>query len=305
MERDASTVSNASRSREFLLTPLEFRKIASIAYEETGILLPEAKETLVYARLIKRLRFLGLSSFAEYIGLLSDKLGKAEHTFLISALTTNTTRFNRESHHFEYLAEVVLPPLVAAARRGARVRLWSAACSSGEESYEIAFSLLRLCPEAVELDVKILATDIDEEILALARRGVYSAQSISALPEHTKNAFFTDIKNSADSLSISSEVRALVSFRQMNLTLPWPVKGPFDVIFCRNVAIYFDMETQSKIWQKFSDAIVGGGFLCIGHSERLSSAVRDNFDVVGMTMFRRRSAQACESSQLVYKKRSD
>lgn len=295
MERVGFTVNSMSRTREFLLTSSEFKKIASIAYEETGILLPEAKEPLVYARLVKRLRFLGLSSFAEYIDLLSEQSGKHERTLLISALTTNTTRFNRENHHFEYLAEAVLPPLIAAARRGARVRLWSAACSSGEEAYEIAFSILRLCPEAVGLDIKILATDIDEEILALARRGVYSVRSISVLPEYTKNAFFADVKNNADLLSISTEVRALISFRQMNLILPWPVRGPFDVVFCRNVAIYFDAKTQDRIWKNFTDAIGIGGLLCIGHSERLSNAVRDNFDVVGMTMFRRRSAQACTS----------
>lgn len=290
----AINLANFGNSREYLLTPQEFSRIASIAYDETGILLPEAKEPLVYARLVKRVRFLGLPSFAAYIELLLSHSANDERKLLVSALTTNTTRFNRESHHFEYLEEVILPPLLALARRGDRIRLWSAACSSGEEPYEMAFSILRLCPEAADLDVKILATDIDEEILGLARQGIYSKQSVSTLPAHTLSAFFTSTKSSAEALTVCNEARSLVNFRRMNLIRPWPVKGPFDVVFCRNVAIYFDAATQDSIWQKFRDTIGGGGFLCIGHSERLSSTVRDDFDVVGMTMFRRRSAQLRE-----------
>lgn len=278
--------------RDFPFTRADFTKIAQLVYAEAGITLPEVKEPLVYARLSRRLRDLRLDSFAQYTAALSRPGADEERRRLVSALTTNTTRFLREPHHFDLLTTQVLPPLIAHARRGGRVRLWSAACSSGEEAYSIAFSVLALCPEARSLDIRILATDIDEEILAQAREGSYTEHSLANLPHGLADRHFDPARKPGENRCVTADVRALLNFRQMNLIRPWPVKGPFDAVLCRNVVIYFDAATQDQIWHRFEATIPPGGYLFIGHSERLSASVKDRFDVVGMTAYRMRSKDA-------------
>lgn len=282
--------------RDYPFTGADFRKIAMLAQAESGITVGSGKEPFIYSRLVKRLRQLDLQSFAEYVDLLSDTAQTEERSLLVSALTTNTTRFFRENHHFETLSHSVLPPLITAARKGARVRLWSAACSSGEEACCIAFAVLKLCPDAAGLDIKILATDIDLRILGVARRGTYPGLAVAALPDDITRRFFDPPEAAGAARSVTGAVRALIEYRQMNLVRPWPVRGPFDAVFCRNVAIYFDADTQNGIWRGFHAVIGRGGYLFIGHSERLSAAVKPGFAPVGMTTYRRSKAALLPAS---------
>lgn len=270
--------------REFDLSGETFRQIADLACSEAGIVLTDAKEPLVYARLAKRLRLLSLGSFAEYLGLLAES--HSERAEFISTLTTNTTQFFREAHHFDTLADTVLPPLIETARRGGRVRLWSAGCSSGEEPFSLAMTLLLLCRDVAALDVKILATDVDRQILDRAEAGRYPAQSLATLPAGVQAWF--GAADPEGRRAIDPTVRGLVTFRQMNLVRPWPVNGPFDAILCRNVVIYFAPETQDRIWHGFVSTLKPGGHLFIGHSERLSPSVKNEFETIGMTTFRLR-----------------
>ncbi len=192
---------------------------------------------------------------------------------MLTALTTNVTRFFREPHHFEHLKTRVLPHLIANARRGGRIRLWSAACSSGQEPYSIALTLLSLWPEAASHDVKMLATDIDPHMLATGRRRA-STRSASSEPVPRRPAqalLRADARSTASRIGASARrCAALVAFRQLNLIEPWPMQGPFDAIFCRNVVIYFDEPTQQRIWEKFVPRLAPDGALYIGHSERVT-----------------------------------
>ncbi|MGC9447108.1 protein-glutamate O-methyltransferase [Cereibacter johrii] len=275
-------------ARDPQLSQEDFQRIAELAHAEAGLTMPDAKEPLVYARLAKRLRQLSLTSFTAYLDLISRPEGRDERSMFISSMTTNTTRFFREEHHFELLAERVLPPLLEAARRGARVRLWSAGCSSGEEPFSMAITLLELCPDAGHYDIKILATDIDSKILGRAQAGCFAASSLAALPDAVLAQHFGP-PDPDGRREVSAELRTLVTFKPLNLVKPWPVTRPFDVIFCRNVAIYFDPATQNRIWRGFASTLAPGGHLFIGHSERLSHEVRHQFETVGMTSFRLRA----------------
>ncbi len=291
----AGTAGQAARpapARDFPFTASDFRQIAAIAREEAGISLPEIKEPLVYSRLVKRVRGLGLRSFEQYCALIASRDGVDERMHMISALTTNVTRFFREDHHFRHLEEVALPPLLAAARKGARLRLWSAGCSSGEEAYCLAFTLLRACPEAAKLDVKVLASDIDPQILQIAEAGRYRAAEMAQLPDWVARYLRPD--EGTATRAVGDQARALVSFRRLNLIRPWPVRGPFDVVFCRNVAIYFEPATQATLWQGFAGAMASGGFLYIGHSERMPDTMRAQFVMAGMTTYRRLDGSAAE-----------
>ncbi|WP_036255501.1 CheR family methyltransferase [Methylocapsa acidiphila] len=283
---------------EFTLSRADFRQIASMLHADAGIHLPESKAALVYSRLAKRLRALGLASFRDYCALVAGNEGLDERQKMLAALTTNVTRFFREPHHFELLEKQVLPPLLDAARSGERVRLWSAACSSGQEPYSIALTILSLMPDAGRLDVKVLATDIDPNILAEAQRGVYSESVIDAVPAALRARWFTSLRGdhrrgAPKSYSVGEALRELVAFRELNLIGPWPMKGLFQAIFCRNVVIYFDEATQAKLWSRFAPMLSPGGRLYIGHSERISGPAAALFESEGVTAYRlRRGAGA-------------
>ena len=270
--------------REFVFRSEDFRQIAAMLHADSGIYLSEQKESLVYSRLVKRLRTLGMSSFKDYCALVADGSGADERQHMLAALTTNVTRFFREPHHFGHLKTVVLPPLLQAAKRGARVRIWSAGCSKGQEPYSIAMTVLALMPDAGNHDVKILATDIDPNVLQEGREGVYEASEFDEMPKADRSRFFSSV-NGGSAWSASEPMRRLVSFKELNLIGQWPIKGSFDVIFCRNVVIYFNDETQAKIWGRFAAALVPGGLLCIGHSERLSGPAQSRFKPSGTTMY--------------------
>jgi chemotaxis protein methyltransferase CheR len=278
---------------EFVLTSDDMRQIAAMLHADAGIYLTEAKATLVYSRLSKRLRALGLESFRDYCALIASREGLDERQKMLAALTTNVTNFYREPHHFEHLARTVLPPLLDAARRGGRVRLWSAACSNGAEPYTIALTILSLLPEAAAYDIRILATDIDANMVAAGHQGVYSEAALRPVPADLRRRWFVPVRSggAARDWAVADELRQLVAFRELNLIAPaWPMKGRFQAIFCRNVVIYFEEATQGRIWSRFVPLLTEGGHLYIGHSERVSGPAAADFQPAGITTYRLKGA---------------
>ena len=268
---------------EFLFTEDDFKKIANILHSHAGIALAEGKAALVYSRLAKRLRSLGMRSFREYCSLIEGQQGVDERQAMMAALTTNVTRYFREPHHFDHLREVVMPKLAETARRGGRVRLWSAACSNGQEPYSMAITVLSALPEAANLDVKILATDIDPNMIAEGKAGVYREDAVAPVPLDLRRKWF---KKAGSGWEVADELRELVAFRELNLIGDWPMKGKFDVIFCRNVVIYFDETTQERVWKRFTPLMTPGATLYIGHSERVSGPAAAQLQTAGLTTYR-------------------
>lgn len=273
-----------------ILTEGDFRSIAAIVRSETGIVLGEAKKGLVVSRLSRRLRDLRLPDFAAYRALIEGPAGGRERRALISAMTTNVTAFFREDHHFRHLADTVLPPLLAAARGGGRVRLWSAGCSTGEEPYSLAITLLELCPEAARHDILILATDIDPAVVDRARDGVYAEAQMGGLSPARRARHFRNNEAGAH-WRASADLQALIRFEELNLHAPWPFSGRFDAILCRNVTIYFDAPTQARLWERLAVALTPEGHLYVGHSERIEGPAADLFVPLGQTRYRRAAAR--------------
>lgn len=271
---------------EFLFTEADFRKIAAMVHGDAGIALPETKATLVYSRLAKRLRALGLSSFHDYCALVAGHEGLDERQKMLASLTTNVTRFFREPHHFDHLREKVLPALLDEARRGGRVRIWSSACSSGQEPYSIAMTVLAAAPDAANLDIKILATDIDPNVVREAREAIYSQSLLQGMPDEYRRRWTRPVAGRPDHSQIADEARALITFNELNLIGDWPMKGRFDAIYCRNVAIYFDDDTQARLWHRFAGLLPIGGRLYIGHSERVAGPASAHFSPEGITTYR-------------------
>jgi chemotaxis protein methyltransferase CheR len=285
-DRAASRRTESLVDGEFVLTAEDFQKISTIIHAHAGIALAETKAALVYSRLARRLRLLGLENFKDYCALISGTEGLDERQAMLTALTTNVTRFFREPHHFDHLRDRVMPRLAETARRGGRVRLWSAACSSGQEPYSMAVTVLAALPEAPELDVKILATDIDPRILDEAREGAYSDDAIEPVPPSLRGTWFRRTAMGVQRpWRVSDEVRSLVAFRELNLIGEWPMQGRFDVIFCRNVVIYFDEPTQEQVWSRFIPKMNPGATLCIGHSERLAGPAASRLVSTGLTTY--------------------
>ena len=276
---------------EFELTASDFAKIAGIMKAEAGIFLHNNKANLVYSRLAKRLRILQIRSFAEYCALVASPAGHDERGEMIAALTTNVTRFFREPHHFEHLKTSILPPLIAQAKSGGRIRIWSAACSSGQEPYSIALTILSLLPDASKYDIKILATDIDPNMIAAGKAAAYEPGAIAGVPAALCQRWFTPLKDKPASLRAGDDLRALVNFKKLNLIGDWPMKGPFDAIFCRNVVIYFENDTQAKIWSRMVPLLSPHGALYIGHSERVSGPAERDLSSDGITTYRRTQAK--------------
>lgn len=276
-----------SSPAELELTDADFQTISKIAYTDFGLYLQPSKKALVFSRLARRVRDLGLPDFASYVSHVTDANSTGEKSKMLSALTTNVTQFFREKHHFDQLETEVFPGLIKLARSGAKVRLWSAACSAGQEPYSLAASLIGLCPDAGRLDIKILATDIDPAILEKARAGRYPSEERAAIPQKLREIATQPVSGSPGEFEITPSVRQLVTFNSVNLIADWPMKGAFDVILCRNVAIYFDKETQARLWQRLNVILKPGGYLMIGHSERLSDAQNKDFSSVGITAYRK------------------
>ena len=292
---NAATIMNSGRPDdclvpgEYPLTRKDLANIAAMIYSDAGISLNETKASQVYSRLSKRLRQIGLRSFGDYCALLETPGGAAERREMLSHLTTNFTRFFRENHHFDHLRDEVLPGLIARVKAGGRARIWSAGCSDGQEPYSIALTVLKALPNAMDYDLRILATDIDPKIIAQAKAGSYDERALETVDNTVRKQWFTATDNNR--WQIDNRVKALITYRELNLMAAWPFSGGFDVIFCRNVVIYFDEPTQTKIWKRYSELLPVGGHLYIGHSERLSGDAKDDFENIGITTFRQRGGK--------------
>ena len=278
-------------AREFEYCQADFDLIARILYDETGIHLPPNKSTLVYSRVAKRLRALGLESFRQYCKLIGQSNDLGERAQLIASLTTNVTRFFREEHHFKHLRDRFLPPLIEDVKRGKRLRIWSAGCSSGQEPYSIALTILSLLPDARSFDVRILATDINRHVLDVGRRGAYNTDDMGDIPADLRNSWMEPAESGT--YLFDDAVRGLVSFRELNLMGNWPMRGPFDTIFCRNVVIYFDEATQSRIWNRMMPLLADHGVLYIGHSERVNGTAQSSLQLEMTTTYRKRRNTTC------------
>ncbi|TPW29051.1 CheR family methyltransferase [Pararhizobium mangrovi] len=275
------------------MTSADFDKIASLLYAQAGIHLSGEKTALVYSRLSKRLRALGMASFREYCALLEAEDGRGgERMQMLAALTTNVTRFFREQNHFDHL-RARLPALLATARDGGRVRFWSAGCSNGHEPFSLAMTILAAMPEVDRTDLRILASDIDPNVLAFGRAGIYPVEDIENVPTDMRRKWFRPVKDVARrdgpalGFALAEPVRSLVAFRELNLNGDWPMKGQFDVIFCRNVTIYFDQPTRERLWLRFAEKLKPGGILYVGHSERVAGQATGLLAYDANTAYRR------------------
>ncbi|TCO70763.1 CheR family methyltransferase [Rhodovulum euryhalinum] len=275
------------RSADIPFGEKDFVRIAGFAKSEYGLNLEPAKKAMIHSRLGKRIVALGLEDFSAYHAYLCANL-EEEGDHFISVLTTNVTHFFREQHHFTQLESEVLPPLIARARNRGRVRLWSAGCSSGQEPYSIAGSVLTLCPEAARLDIKILATDLDPFVLARAVEGSYPAEDCKTPPGDWEGRIFDPAERKKPVRRIRDDLRPLVTFRRLNINGSWPMPGLFDVIMCRNMAIYFDKPTQQTLWLRFAEKLPEAGMLFIGHSERVTGPAADLLETAGVTAYRKR-----------------
>ncbi|MBL8669599.1 MAG: protein-glutamate O-methyltransferase CheR [Alphaproteobacteria bacterium] len=258
--------------------------IARLVYDRTGIVLRPEKTEMVKGRLARRLRAHGLTSLAEYRQLIEAEPAGVELGHMLNALTTNLTAFFREPHHFEHLAKVALPEIVAknAAGGSNRLRIWSAGCSSGQEPYSIAMTVAASVPNLARWDARILATDLDTEMIARASAGRYDEGQCESIPPAHRGRYAVQ----RGCAVMDQGLRDLIVFNQLNLMDPWPMRGPFDAVFCRNVVIYFDKPTQAKLFDRIADMLAPGGWLYIGHSEALFN-VTSRFEPAGKTTYRR------------------
>jgi chemotaxis protein methyltransferase CheR len=287
--RDLGATDVPEAGREFDFSEADFRGLAQLAYDRAGIALADSKRNLVYTRLSRRLRALGFSSFRQYRDYLDGPDGEQEMERFINSISTNHTKFFREGHHFDHFRTHVAAPFAQSSRgaAGRRLRVWSAGCSSGEEPHTIAVVLKREITDVDRHDVRILATDIDTDVLAKAARGEYAASAIDDVPV-TYRSFFPlkDDGGPNAKAFIDAEVQALISFRRLNLIEPWPFRGPFDAIFCRNVMIYFDNATKTSLVDRFAKMLRPNGWLYLGHSETLIGP-HPGLRLVGRTIYRR------------------
>ena len=271
------------RKKEFHLSDRDFRTISNIIGERTGIVLSESKREMVYSRLARRLRVLGLEHFSDYCDIVKggDEQELAEFT---NAITTNLTAFFREAHHFEFLHSHLLP-LLRKTKKQHKLRIWSAGCSSGEEPYSLAITVRECMPE--NWDIKILATDLDSNMINIGSNGVYGEERVEGLsPQRLRRWVQRGKGDNADKVKMHPALRELITFKQLNLMHEWPLKGPFDFIFCRNVVIYFDKQTQRNLFKRFAALVEAQSHLFIGHSESLYK-VSDQFESLGKTIYRR------------------
>ncbi len=281
-----SSSDSHSHQREFDLGDREFRFLASFLSRETGIVLSDHKRQMVCGRLVKRLRALGMRDFTDYCAMLDGPLAHTEVEHLVNAITTNITNFFREPHHFDHLRREVLEPRLTASPRRPRLRIWSAGCSSGQEPYSIAMMVAETMKPAEAWDSLILATDIDTNMLTRGAEGIYTAEDAAHIPDTYRKRFVRRISNDPDHVQMADELRRLIRFKRLNLHEKWPMKGSFDAIFCRNVAIYFDKPTQRNLFNRYADMLTIGGMLYLGHAESLIG-MNDRFEVSDKTVYRR------------------
>ena len=290
----ACGLANASANRvdtgghEFELRDADFDALRDLVKTETGICLGAEKRALIYTRLSRRVRALGLRNFCEYRARLetgdSVELGEFR-----DAVTTNLTSFFREPHHFDYLRNQVLRPLMTTPGSSRRLRIWSAGCSTGEEPYSIAMTVMETLGDLRHWDVRILATDLDSHVLATASSGSYAENRMGGLGAERRKRFFkSEGQGDAAVHTAIAPLRDMITFKPLNLMNELPMKGPLDAIFCRNVFIYFDKDTQGEILTRFSTKQQPGNLLFLGHSENVARITR-SYSLVGQTIYRRAS----------------
>jgi len=271
------------------LSENDFRKISDMVYKHCGINLHSGKKELVRARLAKRLRLGKFKSFQQYMRhVMQDETGR-EFSLLIDSLSTNLTSFFREQQHFAFIREQLLPAILRRKRscRNFKIRAWSAGCSSGEEPYSIAITLLDALQGSGYWDIRILATDISTRMLETARSAIYESQRVKPVPAKQRHKYFISHRvNGEKRFEVTQAVRDVVVLRYLNLIDQWPVKGPLDFIFCRNVMIYFDKSTQGRLVNRFWDILGEGGVLFTGHSESLTG-ISHKFRYIQPTIYMR------------------
>jgi chemotaxis protein methyltransferase CheR len=282
----ARTGGEAPRVREFAFDDADFMALRTLVKQMTGINLADSKKDLVYGRVSRRLRTLHLQTFGEYRQLLEAD-DSAELVEFCNAMTTNLTAFFREAHHFDYLRTHFLLPRAEDPRGSRRIRIWSAACSSGEEPYSLAMTVCEAIADWKRWDIKILATDIDTEILARGQRGVYSDDRTKGLSAHLLGRFFAARTEAGNQVyEVSADLKSMITFKQLNLMDELPMAGPFDAIVCRNVIIYFDKSTQRHLFERIAKLQRPKDLLFLGHSESLFK-VSNDYTLIGKTIYRR------------------
>ena len=280
MNAFAAPTATAAAEAEFELRPADFDRIRALIHQRAGISLHSGKQAMVYSRLSRRLRETGHTSFAAYLGWLESGAPDAEWQEFVNCLTTNLTAFFREEHHFHALVDDLR------ARASKPLRIWCNAASTGEEPYSLAMTVIETL--GVSAQARLVCSDIDTKVLATAQRGVYAADARGLSPERLKRHFLRGTGANAGSIRVKPELARLIEFRAFNLmSTSWASLGePFDLVFCRNVMIYFDNPTQRKVLERMHAAMKPGGLLYVGHSENFTDS-RDLFRLRGKTIYER------------------
>ena len=277
------------KGREFHFTEGDFHFIRDLVMDRTGISLSDNKRDLVYGRLSRRLRSLNLTLFSDYCSLLQKGEGD-EMTNFVNAITTNLTSFFREDYHFDFLGKTLIPNLMkqkVAAKADRKIRIWSAGCSTGEEPYSIAMVVKEALGRDQSWDVKILATDLDTKVLEKGSSGIYDQSRVEGLSKsRLQNWIRKGSRQNEGMVLVSPELRKMITFKQLNLMNEWPMSGPFDLIFCRNVVIYFNKPTQEVLFNRYADYLDYEGHLFLGHSETMFKKT-ERFELIGKTIYRK------------------
>lgn len=269
----------------------DFETLRAVVLQHTGISLNASKIELVKRRFLPRLRALQLQDFSQYVEYIESHWD-TEGVNFCNAITTNLTSFFREPHHFELVGTMLRAMLARRDRKPARVRLWSAGCSAGQEAYSLAITLRETFPDLDRLDIRILATDLDENCLRTARRGIYPQREFEKMHEPLLKRYFSEVPSPGKTMpgrcfEAGAALKSLVTFNKLNLMHPWPMKGSFDFILCRNVFIYFDKDTQLQVLRKFAALQPPGSYLCLGHSEIIPNPAALGYQMIGKTAYRR------------------
>jgi len=281
-----------SQPRNPGMSEREFRLLSDFIYDQCGVKLTPAKKTMLKSRLMKRMRTLDITSFSHYFDYVSSPRGRSEELVrMIDVVTTNKTDFLREPKHFDFLANQLLPNLVASGRSGAhgKLNVWSAGCSSGEEPYTLSMILTDYFEKQKNYNFSVLATDISTRVLAIAQRGIYPEKTVKPINQELKRKYLMHGKGSQEGFyRIVPELRKRIDFRRLNLIegKDFEIKKRMDIIFCRNVIIYFDKQTQIRLFKKFYNQLVPGGYMFIGHSETLNG-INSRFVSVAASVYRK------------------
>jgi len=277
---------SAAAQKEFAFTRQDFDFLRTLANQHTGIVVSDDKFDMFYSRLSRRVRALKLTNFAEYCQYLKRHGDSGETTELVNAITTNLTAFFRENHHFEYLRGQAIPERMRANGGERELHIWSAGCSTGEEPYSLAMTIGEMQDVLRGWQVNITATDIDSNVLSKASNGIYAGDRVSGLPkERLRRWFLKGTGSQQGQVRVKPQLRSQIDFRQLNLMQPWREESK-DIIFCRNVIIYFDKESKAALVERYAETLKPGGFLFIGHSESLYK-VSDRFELIGNTVYRK------------------